>query len=196
MNYRVILASTSPRRIEIFTKSGIPFQAVAPQYEEDMSRPLLPEELARELSLGKAMAVAESDPDMLVIGADTFIVFGDRVLGKPHTPERARAMLRELSGSAHTILTGFAIVSLREGRRVQGTERTDVRFRTISEKEIEEYIATGEPLDRAGAYAIQGGAAKFVEKIDGDYENALGFPLARVLASLRDDFGLTIPQRN
>lgn len=190
MERNIILASTSPRRIEIFGRCGLLFSTIAPIYEEDMTLQLEPEALANGLSLGKALTVAKDHLDAIVIAGDTFIVFGGRVLGKPHTPERAKEMLRLLSGSAHTILSGFSVVYLPQKKTIQVTERTEVLFRPISDLEIDEYVATGEPLDRAGGYAIQGGAAKFVEQLDGDYENALGLPLKRLLQVLKEEFGI------
>lgn len=190
MERSIILASTSPRRFEILSESGIPFTVSAPDYEEDMTLYTDPVLLAKELSLGKALAVAEKYPEAIVIGADTFISYQGVLLGKPHTGERAREMLQKLSGSTHSVVTGLSVVSLSENKKLQEVEEARVTFRGISADEIEEYLATGEPLDRAGAYAIQGGAKKFVEHIEGDYRGILGLPLARLLVILEKEFGI------
>jgi septum formation protein len=190
MDRSIILASTSPRRFEILSESGIPFTVYAPDYEEDMTLYTDPALLAKELSLGKALAVAEKYPEAIVIGADTFISYQGVLLGKPHTGERAREMLQKLSGTTHSVVTGLSVVLLSENKKLQDIAEAQVTFRCISEDEIEAYIATGEPLDRAGAYAIQGGAKKFVESIEGDYHGILGLPLKRLLAILEKEFGV------
>lgn len=190
MQRRIILASTSPRRIEILASTGLHFEVVSPAYEEDMTLPLAPEELAKVLSLGKAQVVAHIHPDAIVIGADTFIAHNGAVLGKPHTKERARAMLKQLSGVTHQVITGLSIVCIESGQTLQVADVSSVTFRVITQQEIDAYIATGEPLDRAGAYAIQGGARQFVEHIDGDYASILGLPKERVLTILKNEFNI------
>lgn len=192
MERKIILASTSPRRIEILKRSNLRFTIVAPSYEEDMSLSLEPFELAKVLSLGKSLAVARENPDAIVIGADTFISYNGKLLGKPHTKERATEMLEMLSGSTHSALTGFAVVCLAENKTIQVVEEAEIVFRDITSLEIEEYVATGEPLDRAGAYAIQGGAAKFVESTKGDYLSILGLPLEKLAQVLREEFYVSV----
>ncbi len=192
MERKIILASTSPRRIEILKQSNLRFNIVAPSYEEDMTLSLDPFELAKELSLGKSLAVARENPDAIVIGADTFIAYNGKLLGKPHTKERATEMLEMLSGSTHSVLTGFAVVCLEENKTIQVVEEAEIVFRTITSLEIEEYVSTGEPLDRAGAYAIQGGAAKFVESTKGDYFGILGLPLEKLVQVLREEFDVSV----
>ncbi len=182
MSRRILLASTSVRRIEILSTTDLPFTSIAPDYEEDMTLHSDPVTLAKELSLGKALAVAKENPDAVVIGADTFIAYDNVLLGKPHTKERAREMLEQLSGSTHAVVTGLAVVSLAEGKTAQDVAEARVTFRVITPEEIAAYIETGEPLDRAGAYAIQGGAAKFVEHVDGDYLGILGLPREKLRA--------------
>ncbi len=185
----IILASTSPRRKELLAKTGVDFEVLAGDYEEDMTLPLSPLELAKHLSLGKAESVAKDNPDAVVIGADTFVAFGEHVLGKPHTKEKAKEMLQMLNGKQHSIITGFSIVHKSAGKIVSEAIEAKVYFRNLTESEIDEYISTGEPLDRAGGYAIQGGGAKFVEKIEGDYDTIVGLPVIEVVKALKE-FGI------
>lgn len=171
---RIILASTSPRRRELLQKTGLDFEIVAGNYEEDMSLGLAPSDLARTLSLGKAESVAGSYPDAVVIAADTFIVLDGALLGKPHTAERASEMLALLSGRSHVVLSGVAVVSQSQNKSVCRTVETKVYFKNLAPDQIREYVRTGEPLDKAGAYAIQGLGSAFVERIEGDYSNVVG----------------------
>jgi septum formation protein len=182
---KIILASGSPRRREILRLSGIPFDIDVSEYIEDMTEKIPPEELAEKLALGKALTVSSRHPDAIIIGADTFIVFEESVLGKPHTREKAREMLSWLSGKPHVVLTGYAIVDTKDEKQVTGVSVNTVIFRDISDSEIEAYIATGEPLERAGGYAIQGGAAGFVKRIEGDYLGIVGLPLAAIVEELQ-----------
>ncbi|OGI83132.1 septum formation protein Maf [Candidatus Nomurabacteria bacterium RIFCSPLOWO2_01_FULL_33_17] len=183
---KVILASTSPRRKELFEKTGIPFEIVASSYEEDMTLDMSPKDLAMFLSKGKAESVANDNPDAIVIGADTFIAFEDKVLGKPHTKERAKEMLSILSGKQHFIITGFTIIEKSSGKLISKAVESKILLKNLTEKEIEDYIATGEPLDKAGAYAVQGLGANLIEKIEGDYSNILGLPVDEVLEALKE----------
>ena len=191
MTRRILLASTSPRRIEILGSTGLQFEAVSPDYEEDMTLPLDATELAKVLSLGKAMAVAQLHPEAIVIGADTFIAHNGVVLGKPHTAERAKHMLQQLSGVTHQVITGLSVVCVESAQTIQVAEVAQVTFRTITSEEIDAYIATGEPLDRAGAYAIQSGAKKFVERTEGDYMSILGLPKDRLLKIFNSEFNIS-----
>ncbi len=181
---RIILASASPWRKKILSTTGIPFCVEESGYEEDMRLPLSPRVLARHLALGKARAVATRHNDAIVIGADTFVVFRGKLLGKPHTPARARTMLEMLSGKTHTILTGFAIVDSKTKRYVSKTVATRVTFKKLSAREISDYAQTREPLKAAGAYVIQGQGAKLIRKTSGDTDNVAGLPIAEVLKSL------------
>lgn len=153
-------------------------------YEEDMSLPLAPVELAKHLSKGKAESAAKKCSDSLVIGADTFIILDDHVLGKPHTHEKARETLHALSGRAHKIVTGFTIIDTRSGESVSDAVTTTVHFKTLTDAEIDSYVATGEPLDKAGSYAIQGKGRDLVDRIEGDFDNVVGLPVASVKAAL------------
>jgi septum formation protein len=186
---RLVLASTSPRRKKLLESAGLAFECTASGYEEDMTLPLAPMELAKFLSLGKARAVAAQYTDAVVVGADTFVVDGAEVLGKPHTVERARKTLRQLSGRGHSIITGFSIIDTTTGREISKAVETTVHLKPLTEAEIDAYIATGEPLERAGAYAIQDLGGALIGEINGDYNNVVGLPLDAVLETLAD-FGI------
>lgn len=192
----LILASTSPRRRELLARAGFRFCVCVPRVEESAVAAAFagcpPEELARELALRKAREVAARHPGAAVLGADTVVAADGCVFGKPAGPEEARRMLARLSGRAHTVSTGVALVA------PQGEENyavsTAVRFFPLSAQEIDWYVATGEPMDKAGAYGIQGLGALLVEGIRGDYYAVVGLPLARAARSLRR-FGIT-PEEN
>lgn len=186
---RLILASSSPRRKELLVKTGIIFEIIPSTFEEDMKIPISPKELAILLSKGKAQSVADKNPDAVVIGADTFVIFGDKVLGKPHTNEKAKETLHMLSGEEHSVITGFTIIEKSANKSISKTVETKVWFKDLSEKEIDEYVDTGEPLDKGGAYAIQGLGGKLIEKIEGDRSNMIGLPINDVLKTLRE-FGI------
>lgn len=189
---KVILASTSPRRIEILSKTDLKFEAHPALFEEDMSLDLDPVSLAKYLSFGKANSLVARFSDALIIGADTFIVHEGKLLGKPHTPEKSVEMLASLSGKTHSVLTGLVIIETPNGQSYSHVEETKIKFRNLSNEEILKYVATNEPLDKAGAYAIQGGAAEFVEKIDGDYFNVMGLPLDKLIILLDRHFGVQV----
>ena len=172
----LILASQSPRRKELLTLLGYSFRVMVAPMDETMEDLPVTEAVAR-LSCRKAAAV-EAGEEQIVIGADTVVVLDGQVLGKPRDAADAVRMLRSLSGRTHEVMTG---VCLRKGDTVTThTEVTEVTFRPLTEKEIEEYVATKEPMDKAGSYGIQGGAARFVEGIRGDYYNVMGLPVCRL----------------
>jgi septum formation protein len=181
---RLILASQSPRRRKLLAAAGIAFDVVVPEGEDvppPRARRYGP--LAQRLAAQKAASVAARVPG-LVLGADTIVVCEGAVLGKPATEEEARAMLRQLSGRRHFVYTGVALI---EGpRRLVGYERTEVWFRALREDDIERYLATGEPMDKAGAYAIQGAGAALIATIRGCYTNVIGLPVPKVLAMLEE----------
>lgn len=179
----LILASASPRRKELLGLFHIPFEIRVADIDETMNADKSPfDEVARVSSL-KAMATLRNAGDV-VVAADTIVVCEGKVLGKPHSEEEAVSMLRLLSGRDHQVMTGVTVVS---GDRVQTfTEVTDIHFRELSEKEIRAYVATGEPMDKAGAYGIQGGAALFCTHMVGDYYNVMGLPVCRLGQLLRE----------
>lgn len=183
----IILASTSPRRKQLLEQVGVKFDIEPSSYEEDMTLDMSPIELAKHLSLGKAKAVADkhTGENAVVIGSDTFISYKDKVLGKPHTAEKAKEMLNMLSGQQHQVITGYSLIDCASGEIISEAEVIEVYFRDLSEEEIDAYIATGEPLDRAGAYAIQEKGALLVRKIDGDYFALVGLPVGPVTLGLK-----------
>ncbi len=190
-NKRLILASGSPRRRELLDKFGIDYEILPAQGEESAPPELTPGERVKALAAQKAEEVAHrvNDPAAVILAADTLVELDGEVLGKPGASERARAMLRALSGREHRVWSG---VCIREGERILAeSECTAVRFRTLSDAEIEAYIATGEPLDKAGAYGYQGLASLFVERIEGDFFNVMGLPVCRMGQMLRE-FGISL----
>ena len=179
----LILASASPRRKELLGLFRIPFQIRVADIDETMDPAKPPfEEVARVSGL-KAAATPRERNDV-VIAADTIVVCEGRVLGKPHNEEEAVSMLRLLSGRDHQVMTGVTV--LRGGEARSFTEVTDLHFRQLSEKEIRAYVSTGEPMDKAGAYGIQGGAALFCTRMVGDYYNVMGLPVCRLGQVLRE----------
>lgn len=188
--FNLILASGSPRRRELLEGQGLSFEILAPDLPERREPGEAPDVFARRLAEVKALAIWEQHPDRLVLAADTVVALGGTVLGKPADRADAIDMLRSLSGLTHEVITG---VCLRPGSDAGGTHpprgesftvRTAVRFRTLSPRDIETYVDTGEPMDKAGAYAIQGRGGGFVEAIFGSYSNVVGLPLAETLAAL------------
>ena len=176
---KLILASSSPRRAEILTTVSWPFEVVTAGIDETRKNGEAPLEYVRRLAREKAEAVASEHENGLVLGADTTVVVGENLLGQPLDDEDARRMLRLLSGKWHEVLTGVALVRIRGATKVD-VETTRVRFAEISNAEIDWYVATGEPKGKAGAYAIQGRAALFIEEIEGDYFNIVGLPIRLV----------------
>ena len=180
---RVILASQSPRRRELLGLFRIPFEVQVADIDETMDPDLPAMEAVKQVCRRKAMAIHPENDDDVVIAADTIVVIGNEILGKPQSPDHARQMLRRLSGQVHQVMTGVAI---RRGSQCSiHTEVTDVTFRALTDTEIDAYIATGEPMDKAGAYGIQGGAALFCEKLCGDYYNVMGLPVCRLHTMLK-----------
>ena len=183
----LVLASASPRRASLLRAAGIPFEVDAPNIDEDPLPGESPEQYVVRVARDKALAVACRKSGKLVLGADTTVVVGGAILGKPADATEARNMLQRLSGRAHDVLTG---VALRDGgREWTAVVSTEVRFLPITPAEIDSYIASGEPLDKAGAYAIQGLASRFIERIDGSYTNVVGLPVGVVCALLRQAGG-------
>lgn len=181
---KVLLASGSPRRKQLLELIGMQFEVRESGYDEDSASYALPEVHVLELSEKKAAAVAENITKALVIGADTIVVLRGEILGKPRDPGEAKTMLKRLSGKTHTVYTGFAIMDLASGRVANDYEKTEVSFRTLSDVEIDAYVATSSPLDKAGAYGIQDTSAVFVSRIEGCFYNVVGFPLTKFYTSL------------
>lgn len=180
----LVLASASPRRVELLRQAGATFTVVDPGPDRAWPGAALPRHGVRALALDKARRVAPRRPGAIVIGADTVVVLRGRRLGKPADAEAARAMIRALHGRCHEVWTGIAVV--RDGDARTAAECTTVQFGRMTEAEIEAYVRSGEPLDKAGAYGIQGLAGQFVKRIEGDYTNVVGLPLARLRAVLAE----------
>lgn len=189
---RVILASGSPRRKELLEQVGVSFEISVADGEEVING-RLPWEIVEELSLQKAAEVAkryevkeESKDQTVVIGADTIVAYGEEIMGKPKNEEMAKEMLRKLQGGSHQVYTGVTLIIMTaEGKQaVTFHEKTDVVMYPMSEAQIEAYVATKEPMDKAGSYAIQGKCAAYVKGICGDYNNVVGLPVARLMQEL------------
>ena len=189
----LILASASSRRKELLAQIGVPFQSAAMDIDESVRLNELPNDYVMRLAREKARACLEHNPDSVVLAADTTVVVEGEILGKPENSEHAQRMLRQLSGKNHQVLTGIAVAK-RIKDEITIASRvvvTDVSFAAISNQQIAQYIKTGEPMDKAGAYAIQGKAALFVERIEGSYSNVVGLPLAET-GKLLQDFGIPL----
>lgn len=175
---KLILASASPRRAELLRQAGIPFSIEIPDITEEINGNMSPQETVTDLALKKALAVSSRLGEGFILAADTIVLHRGEVLGKPLDREDARQMLHRLSGNEHEVLTGLALVDASSGKQESGFSLTRVWLKPLIKSEIDAYVATGEPLDKAGAYGIQGRAALFVEKIEGCYFNVVGLPLS------------------
>jgi len=181
---RVVLASASPRRRDLLNLIGIAHEVRPANIDETMRPRESPRRYAERLAREKASATATRDPDLITIGADTVVVIDRKVLGKPADTADAARMLRMLSGREHTVITAVAVS---RGRKLRSAiEEVRVKFRRLRDDEIDEYIAMGEPMDKAGAYGIQGYGATIVERIEGDYFAVMGLPLVRLVGLMRD----------
>ena len=181
---QVILASRSPRRAELLTAAGIAFEVLSADIDETPHRDEAPAAYVERLAIEKARAVFLLRPDAIVLGADTTVTIDGAILGKPEDEADAVRMLRLLNGRAHDVHTGVAVVSTSGVQSAVGTTR--VWFDAMTDKDISWYVATGEPVDRAGAYAIQGFASRFISRIEGSYSNVVGLPVALVSSILEE----------
>ncbi len=186
---RIILASASPRRRELIENLKIDFEVRTADCEEITVPEELPEDTVKRLSLTKARCVAELEgDDAVVIGADTVVAIDGKILGKPADENEAAEMLKLLSGRTHRVYTGLAVIG--GGKTVNEYVETEVKFYDLTDSQIKRYIATGEPMDKAGAYGIQKYGSLLVEEIRGDYFNVVGLPVGRLDRVLREDFGI------
>jgi septum formation protein len=184
---KIILASASARRAQILRDAGYTFSVISSAVEETPFAGEAPQELVERLAHAKGeLVAARSVGPALVVSADTVVVLHGRILTKPRSTEDARQMLLQLSGRTHAVMTGVSVVRLPDGERRRFVESTLVHFAPLSSEDIEEYLGTEEPYDKAGAYAIQGRAGRFIPRIEGCYFNVVGLPVARLNAVLRE----------
>jgi septum formation protein len=189
LNVELILASRSPRRRHLLEQMGLTFTIRPSEAEETIQPGETPADVVRRLALLKAGDIAAGRPDALTLGADTIVVLGDAILGKPSGTAEAAAMLRRLGGTTNTVYTGIALLHPRTGRTVTAYEATRVTFGPMTDEEIDAYVATGSPMDKAGAYGIQDDlGALFISRIEGDYYNVVGLPIHRLYRVLRTEF--------
>ncbi|MGB7599923.1 MAG: Maf family protein [Candidatus Sulfotelmatobacter sp.] len=181
----IILASASPRRQELLRNAGVRFEVQPADINETPLSGESPRDCTERLAREKAITVSRKRPGDYVLGADTIVVIDEAILGKPRDAADAARMLRLLSGRTHEVITGVCVVSPVAGDSEQASETTRVTMREISDDEIRDYIATGEPMDKAGAYAIQGIASRWIPRIEGDYSNVVGLPVALVYRILK-----------
>jgi len=177
----LILASSSPRRRDLLSSIGLTFQVVPAELREIPSPHETANDFALRVAEKKALAVGNQYPHAWVMGADTVVVLEGEILGKPHDREDAKGMLRKLAGREHVVITGYVLVKVAEGKKMGGVGETRVKIDALGEREIEWYVNTGEPFDKAGSYGIQGKGAFMVEWIEGSYTNVVGLPLCQVI---------------
>jgi septum formation protein len=182
----LILASQSPGRKQVLDAANVNFKIIVSNYVEDMSLKLKPQDLAIHLSAGKAREVASRVSNAIVIGADSFVVFKNKVVGKPHTVSKAIKILSMLSGQTHELVTGYTIIDSDTNKSLSDFVITKVYFKTLSPKMISEYIKSDNVLEKAGGYSIQGNGYKLVERIDGNADNLMGLPLANIVEALKE----------
>ena len=187
----IILASASPRRTELLKLLGCKFKVVPSKTEEKVSLSLSPAQNVKRVSRLKALDVVSRVSKGIIIAADTVVVFQGKILGKPRDKRKAQAMLKQLSGKEHKVITGITVIDAKTKDIKQTTVTTKVKFRKLSKELINRYIATGEPLDKAGAYGIQGKGSLLIESIKGDYFNVVGLPL-NPLNQLLEKFGVSL----
>ena len=181
----IILASASPRRKELLSYLGIAFEVIVPAIDEAVINGEPPADFCARVCRDKALAVGSDKPDALIIAADTIVVIDGRILGKPQDKDQAVEFLKLLRSRAHEVYTGYTVAVIGADRIVTRVVRTTVHFRAMSDEEIRWYISTCEPMDKAGAYALQGLGAIFVDRIDGSYTNVIGLPLAELYHDLK-----------
>ena len=181
---RLILASKSPRRSDLLEQAGLTFSVIPSDIDESTVAISAPDVYVRSLAEAKAVDISQKHPASWVIGADTIVLIDRKILGKPGSREEARDMLRRLSGNTHQVLTGYCICCKQKNRLFSETIFTEVRFKKLNDAEIEWYVQTGEPFDKAGGYAIQGVGAFLVKSINGSYTNVVGLPLCEVMSFL------------
>ncbi|MEA2097584.1 MAG: Maf family protein [Patescibacteria group bacterium] len=184
MKRKIILASKSKPRKTILATTGLKFEVQKSRYKEDMSEKIPAHKLVQKLALGKAQNVAKKHKNAIIIGADSFVVLDKEFLGKPHTAQKAKKMLKKLSGKKHQLITGIAIIDTKKNKIITDYNITEVYFKKLSEKEIDLYIKTKEPFKKAGGYAVQGIGSVLIEKINGNHTNVIGLPTNKIYKHL------------
>lgn len=196
----IVLASQSPRRRELLEKAGFEIRVSPVKVSEIINENLNPEENASQIATAKVRACLDQHKHLnskgfLILGADTMVVLGDQILGKPESDDQAREFLRRLSSNTHSVISGLALHDTSSTKVWSGAVTTQVRFHKLSEEEIENYILTGEPMDKAGAYGIQGEGGKFVAAYDGSWSNVVGLPMERLEQVLKEN-GWSVRRRS
>ncbi|MDY5558200.1 MAG: Maf family protein [Candidatus Heritagella sp.] len=192
MENSIILASSSPRRSELLTRAGVDFRVLTCETDESFPEKMAPQDVVKILAVRKNRAVQEKVPHAAILSADTVVAMHACILGKPRDQQEAAEMLTLLSGKTHSVYTGVCVF---DGKNEHTFfEKTQVTFWPLTEKEIDSYIRTGEPMDKAGAYGIQGKGSLLVQKIHGDYDTVVGLPLSRTMRLLREVFPACLPQ--
>lgn len=182
---KIVLASKSPRRKMMLEQLGLEFEVAVSDYDEDMAALNDPYELAEFLAFKKAEAVAKNYENALIIGADTFTILENKFIGKPKDKDEARKILKNFSGKNHKVITGLAIIDTKSQQAIKLTGEAIIKFRDLDDREIEDYIETGEPLDAAGGYNMTDHGATLIESVSGDYYVVVGFPLSKLYSELR-----------
>ena len=188
MTKPIVLASASPGRREVLRRTGLPFSVDPSDCDESLDA-ATPEEHVMTLAMRKAFAVAARHPDCVIIGADSVVELDGDILGKPGSSADARRMLARLAGRSHRLLTGIAIVDSGSGKTYQGIEATVVHLRALTDEQLDAYVASGEPMGKAGSYELQGLGAAIIDRIEGDFANVVGLPIAHLAGAL-EDFGV------
>ena len=191
-NKSLILASQSPRRKYLLEQAELTFSVMPSGFDENSVALTVPDDYVKTLAEGKAADIAQQYPESWIIGADTIVMIDDNMLGKPASQDDARKMLQNLSGRTHQVFTGYAVQCMAENHFFSDAVKTDVRFKELTDQEIEWYIHTKEPFDKAGAYAIQGLGTFLVREINGSYTNVVGLPVCEVLEYLLQHGVITI----
>jgi septum formation protein len=188
---KIVLASKSPRRKELLTQIGLDFIVDVSEIDEDKFKNLAPQSLVKKLSRVKAEKVAKRHKNAIIIAADTLVVLGKELIGKPKDEKDAVRILKKLSGKTHTVITGFTILDSKTKRQITEIVKSKLKFKELSNQEIKDYVTTKEPMDKAGGYGIQGKASVFIERINGDFSNIVGLPIFSLCKALKK-FGINI----
>lgn len=188
---QIVLASTSPRRKALLEQIGLKFRVAPSNIEEKMNPRLKPRGNAEYLSQEKAKAVAQRFKNAIIIAADTFVVLDDEIIEKPRDTNHAKVILRKLSGRSHVVVTGFTFIDTASGKTVTKSVETIVWFKKLSKKEIDDYVSTGEPMDKSGAYGMQDRGGIFITRVEGEYTSVIGLPLNTLYEELRK-FGVNL----